>query len=73
MIEPPIPALIGPGEIEALLIAIQERHAHLSADFNRYVVSESTMALCARIQRHVNACWMRNGEGLLTPRRGNHQ
>lgn len=71
MIDPQIPALIWQSDIEALVTAIQERHARLSADFNRYVVSEATMEFCARIQQHVNACLTQDGYGLLT--RSNHR
>ena len=50
---------------------ITARHDKLAADFNQYTVSVETVAKCANIQRHVNAVWVRDGNGLLT-RRDNH-
>ena len=44
---------------------ITARHDQLAANFNGYVVSEAVMEKCARIQRNVNACWVRDGYGLL--------
>lgn len=71
MTEPlPLPALIWQSDIESLVSVIKIRHEKLSIDFNAYayVVSESAMTLCARIQQHVNAGYERDGFGLLTER-----
>ena len=52
---------------------ITARHDKLAADFNAYayVCSAELMAKCARIQRNVNDCWVRQACGLLG-RRGNY-
>ena len=67
-----IPALVWQSDIEALGALIDSRHAKLTADFNRHVISDETMTLCVCIQQHVNALWVRQECGLLG-RRGNHR
>ena len=61
----PIPALLWQTDIDVLVAHIESDHAKWAANFNQYVVSEAMMELCARIQRNVSACYVRNGDGLL--------
>ena len=71
-----IPALVWQSDIEALAVPrlaelvalIDSRHAVLLANFNQYIVSDAAMLFCARIQRHVLACYERDGYGLLRRR-----
>lgn len=60
-------------DAEILAALIEHRHEALSANFNQYVVSEATMVLCARIQRHVLACYVRDGNGLLRAKENHHE
>ncbi len=60
-------------DADVLVALIEHRHAALTANFNQSDESEETIANCARIQRHVMACYVRDGNGLLRARGNNHE
>ena len=60
-------------DVDALVAIIESRHATLTTNFNEYLCSQETMNLCARIRRHVLACYEWDGYGLLRARDNYHE